>query len=161
MNVRRKNEIWEEGEEGDVSSYWTTLRKREDNGNRKRKHKIAQNGDLWQRLRTCRNRDSRMNDYLKYNVLIFFSNYVFCWYFRIPADHPPSSVPLTVYETTRMSILARSPVLLAKVQSVTVLMSRTYDPIKQSHACCMFLFPRRSHSSKYNFYCWIKYSHGY
>jgi len=46
MNVRRKNEIWEEGEEGDVSSYWTTLRKREDNGNRKRKHKIAQNGDL-------------------------------------------------------------------------------------------------------------------
>jgi hypothetical protein len=28
-----KNEIWKEGEEGDVSSYWMTLRKRKDNGN--------------------------------------------------------------------------------------------------------------------------------
>ena len=35
-----------EDEEEDVSNYWMTLRKREDNGNSKRKHQIALSGEL-------------------------------------------------------------------------------------------------------------------
>jgi hypothetical protein len=33
MKKLKEKETWEEGEEGDVSSYWMTSRKREDNEN--------------------------------------------------------------------------------------------------------------------------------
>jgi len=46
----KKGRKWRENEEKDVGSCWVTLRKRDDNGNWKRKHQIAQYGELaWEK----------------------------------------------------------------------------------------------------------------
>jgi hypothetical protein len=45
-NMEGMLEIWHEDEEEDVSSYWIILRKREDVGYWKRKHKIALCGEI-------------------------------------------------------------------------------------------------------------------
>jgi hypothetical protein len=56
---------WREDEEEDISSYWMTLRKREDTGNWKRTHRwYSVWKSLWKRLPTCRATDCRWNEWM-------------------------------------------------------------------------------------------------
>jgi hypothetical protein len=49
-------------EEEDVSSYWMTLRKREDTGICKRKQKVAVENSLWKGLWNCK-KNYEMNEW--------------------------------------------------------------------------------------------------